>query len=89
MNDRLEAQLNDYVDGLLSAAEAARVERYLEDSEEARATVEFLQSLQARTDTLPESIEPRLVCRPPHQAQCLRMARSYSNDSSDRRFTLD
>ncbi len=59
MNERIEEQLNDYVDGLLSAPQAAKVERYIETSEDARATVEFLRSLQVRSDALPESIEPR------------------------------
>jgi len=58
MNDRIEEQLNDYVDGLLGAAAAEEVERYLQSSAEARATLEFLRSLQARTEALPESIEP-------------------------------
>ena len=59
MNERIEEQLNDYVDGLLTAPQAAEVERYLETSEKGRASVEFLRSLRVRTDALPKSIEPR------------------------------
>lgn len=53
-----EERLNDYVDGLLSAPEAREVERALAASAEARATVEFLRSLRARTEQLPDAIEP-------------------------------
>ena len=59
MNERIEERLNDYVDGLLTAPQSLEVERYLETSETARATVEFLRSLRVRTEALPESIEPR------------------------------
>ena len=53
-----EERLNDYVDGLLSAPEARQVERALAASAAARATVEFLRSLRARTEQLPDAIEP-------------------------------
>lgn len=53
-----EERLNDYVDGLLSAADTAAIERHLAQSAEARATVEFLRSLRQRASELPRSIEP-------------------------------
>lgn len=53
-----EERLNDYVDGVLSDQEAAEVERHLASSAEARDTVQFLRSLQARAAGLPDSIEP-------------------------------
>lgn len=53
-----EDRLNDYVDGLLSAAEAAEIERLLATSREARDTVEFLLGLRQRSAELPVSIEP-------------------------------
>ncbi len=53
-----EERLNDYVDGLLSEQEAREVEHALAASAEARATVEFLHSLHARTEQLPDAIEP-------------------------------
>ncbi len=53
-----EERLNDYVDGVLSDQETASVERYLASSAEARETVQFLRSLQARAAELPGSIDP-------------------------------
>ncbi len=53
-----EERLNDYVDGLLSEHEAGEVEAALAASAEARATVEFLRSLRARSEQLPDAIEP-------------------------------
>jgi hypothetical protein len=53
-----EERLDDYVDGVLSDQEAAEVERYLASSAEARDTVQFLRSLQARAAELPASIDP-------------------------------
>ncbi len=59
MNEAIsEERLNDYVDGVLSDQEAAEVERYLASSAEARDTVQFLRSLQARAAELPASIDP-------------------------------
>ena len=59
MSDPLsEERLNDYVDGLLDKAESRDVERALATSAEAQATVDFLRSLRARTEQLPEGIEP-------------------------------
>jgi len=55
MNDE---RLNDYVDGLLSPAEAAEVEQWLTVSAEARDTVEFLRSLRERAAKLPRAITP-------------------------------
>jgi len=60
MSERIsDEQLNDYVDGLLSEAEAAEVERLMASSSEARETVDFLRSLRAATADLPASIEPQ------------------------------
>lgn len=59
MNEAIsEERLNDYVDGVLTDQEAAEVERYLASSAEARDTVQFLRSLQARAAELPASIDP-------------------------------
>ena len=59
MNEAIsEERLNDYVDGLLSADDAAEVERCLAASAEARETVESLRSLRLRVAELPASIEP-------------------------------
>lgn len=59
MNENIsEERLNDYVDGLLSAAEAAEVERLLASSVEARATVEFLRSLRTQAGQLPQALQP-------------------------------
>lgn len=60
MSERIsDEQLNDYVDGLLSEAEAAEVERLMASSAAARDTVAFLRSLRAATADLPASIEPQ------------------------------
>jgi anti-sigma factor RsiW len=53
-----DERLNDYVDGLLSAAETAEIEMHLAHSSEARDTVEFLRALRERSAGLPRSMEP-------------------------------
>ena len=54
-----EAQLNDYVDGLLSPEEAAAVERELALDSEAREKVAFLRMLSQEAQQLPKSIVPK------------------------------
>ncbi len=53
-----EERLDDYVDGLLSAPEAAEIERLMAASREARDTVAFLRELRQQAAQLPASIEP-------------------------------
>lgn len=53
-----EERLNDYVDGLLGAREAAEVECLLAESAAARDTVDFLRALRVQAERLPDSVEP-------------------------------
>jgi anti-sigma factor RsiW len=53
-----EAQLNEYVDGTLEAAERAAVEQHLAACAGCRAAVAELRTLLAQAGSLPQSIEP-------------------------------
>jgi len=60
MSDTInDERLQDYVDGLLSEADAAAVERRLADDAEGRATVEFLRALRREAAELPRDIPPQ------------------------------
>jgi anti-sigma-K factor RskA len=54
----MDAQLNEYVDGTLSARDRASVEAHLAECAGCRAAVAELRSLAAAAATLPRSVEP-------------------------------
>lgn len=59
MNDHdFDTRLNDYLDGLLSAEEAARFEAELARDADAAAELDALRGLMAETAALPRAIEP-------------------------------
>ncbi|MGD8329949.1 MAG: hypothetical protein PVJ49_10980 [Acidobacteriota bacterium] len=60
MSDTInDERLQDYVDGLLSEADAAAVERWLADDADGRATVDFLRTLRREAAELPREIAPQ------------------------------
>jgi hypothetical protein len=56
--DHLEAELSAYLDGELTAAEAAQVERWLAESPAARQSLEALRDIRAQLGQLPRHAAP-------------------------------